>query len=168
MTESHGGEAVRSSIDVHNHLLADDIPHEVSQLSGPLRDLSAAPAVLGLEGVTVGKPTVLTNGDDGVVLVLAPAEEDVDVAQVAELLGRQELHPIEPDEAPGLTGYLLPFVPPVALECPVTVVLDEQLAHQDVVYTAAGEPGVILKVRGVDLVKITSAVVSSVTGTAER
>jgi len=167
MTESHGGEAVRSSIDVHNHLLADDIPHEVSQLSGPLRDLSAAPGVLGLEGVTVGKPTVLTNGD-GVVLVLAPAEEDVDVAQVAELLGRQELHPIEPDEAPGLTGYLLPFVPPVALECPVTVVLDEQLAHQDVVYTAAGEPGVILKVRGVDLVKVTSAVVSPVTGTTER
>src|SRR6266511_1940274 len=82
-----GGETTkqRYGIEVHNHLLADDIPHEVSQLSGPLRDLSAAPAVLGLEGVTVDKPTVLTNGDDGVVLVLAPAEEDVDVAQVAEL-----------------------------------------------------------------------------------
>jgi Cys-tRNA(Pro)/Cys-tRNA(Cys) deacylase len=158
---------VRSSIDVHNHLLADDIPHELSQLSGALRDLSAAPAVLGLDAVTVAKPTVLADGDD-VVLVLAPAEQNVDVALVSELLGRAALHPIEPDEAPGLTGYLLPFVPPVALECPATVVLDEQLAHQDVVYTAAGEPGVILKVRGVDLVKVTSAVVSSVTRTAER
>jgi prolyl-tRNA editing enzyme YbaK/EbsC (Cys-tRNA(Pro) deacylase) len=153
---------VRSSIDVHNHLLADDIPHEVSQLSGPLRDLSAAPAVLGLDAVTVARPTVLADRD-GVVLILAPAELEVDVAQVAELLGRGELHPIEPDEAPALTGYLLPFVPPVALESPTTVVLDEQVAHQDVVYTAAGEPGVILKVRGVDLVKVTSAVVSSVT-----
>ena len=153
---------MRSSIDVHNHLLADDIPHEVSQLSGPLRDLSAAPAVLGLDAVTVARPTVLADRD-GVVLILAPAELEVDVAQVAELLGRGELHPIEPDEAPGLTGYLLPFVPPVALESPTTVVLDEQVAHQDVVYTAAGEPGVILKVRGVDLVKVTSAVVSSVT-----
>ncbi len=153
---------MRSSIDVHNHLLADDIPHEVSQLSGPLRDLSAAPAVLGLDAVTVARPTVLADRD-GVVLILAPAELEVDVAQVAELLGRGELHPIEPDEAPGLTGYLLPFVPPVALESPTTVVLDEQVAHQDVVYTTAGEPGVILKVRGVDLVKVTSAVVSSVT-----
>jgi len=153
---------VRSSIDVHNHLLADDIPHEVSQLSGPLRDLSAAPAVLGLDAVTVARPTVLADRD-GVVLILAPAELEVDVAQVTELLGRGELHPIEPDEAPGLTGYLLPFVPPVALESPTTVVLDEQVAHQDVVYTTAGEPGVILKVRGVDLVKVTSAVVSSVT-----
>lgn len=153
---------MRSSIDVHNHLLADDIPHEVSQLSGPLRDLSAAPAVLGLDAVTVARPTVLADRD-GVVLILAPAELEVDIAQVAELLGRGELHPIEPDEAPGLTGYLLPFVPPVALESPTTVVLDEQVAHQDVVYTAAGEPGVILKVRGVDLVKVTSAVVSSVT-----
>jgi prolyl-tRNA editing enzyme YbaK/EbsC (Cys-tRNA(Pro) deacylase) len=158
MVERH----VRSSIDVHNHLLADDIPHEVSQLSGPLRDLSAAPAALGLDAVTVARPTVLADRD-GVVLILAPAELEVDVAQVAELLGRGELHPIEPDEAPGITGYLLPFVPPVALESPTTVVLDEQVAHQDVVYTTAGEPGVILKVRGVDLVKVTSAVVSSVT-----
>jgi prolyl-tRNA editing enzyme YbaK/EbsC (Cys-tRNA(Pro) deacylase) len=152
---------VRSSVDVHNHLLADDIPHELSQLSGPLRDLSAAPGVLGLDAVTVAKPTVLAD-EDGVVVILAPAELEVDVAQVAELLGRGELHPIEPDEAPGLTGYLLPFVPPVALEGPATVVVDEQLAHQDVIYTAAGEPGVILKVRAVDLVKVTSAVVSSV------
>lgn len=158
---------MRSSIDVHNHLLADDIPHELSQLSGPLRDLSAAPGVLGLDAVTVAKPTVLAD-EDGVVLILAPAELEVDVAQVAELLGRRELHPIEPDEAPSLTGYLLPFVPPVALEGPATVVLDEQIAHQDVVYTAAGEPRVILKVRAVDLVKVTSALVSSVTGTAGR
>jgi len=163
MVERH----VRSSIDVHNNLLADDIPHELSQLSGPLRDLSAAPAVLGLPAVAVARPTVLMD-PDGVVLILAPADLEVDAAQAAELLGRGRLRPIEPDQAPGLTGYLLPFVPPVALECPVTVVLDEQLARQDVVYTAAGEPGVILKVRGVDLVKVTSAVVSSVTGTTER
>jgi prolyl-tRNA editing enzyme YbaK/EbsC (Cys-tRNA(Pro) deacylase) len=163
MVERH----VRSSIDVHNQLLDDQIPHELPQLSGPLRDLSAAPAVLGLEADTVARPSVLTD-KDGVVLILAPAGLQVNVAQVAELLGREELRAVEPDQAPGLTGYLLPFVPPVALECPVTVVLDEQLAHQDVVYTAAGEPGVILKVRGVDLVKVTSAVVSSVTGRTER
>ena len=29
---------MRSSIDVHNHLLADDVVHELSQLPGPLRD----------------------------------------------------------------------------------------------------------------------------------
>ena len=158
---------MRSSIDVHNNLLADDIPHELSQLSGPLRDLSSAPAVLGLPAVTVARPTVL--GDpDGLVLVLAPADRDVDVAEVGELLGRRELRPIAPDRSPGLTGYLLAFVPPVAIECPTLVVLDEQLAHQDVIYTAAGEPGVILKIRAGDLVKVTSAAVSSVTGTTER
>lgn len=156
---------MRSSIDVHNHLLADEVPHELPQLPGPLRDLAAAPAVLGLPPVTVARPTVLIDRD-GVVLVLAPADMDVDVAQVAEILGREHLEPVAPDRAPGLTGYLLPFVPPVALECPTTVVLDEQLAHQDVVYAAAGEPGVILKVRGVDLVKVTNAVVSRVTSAA--
>ncbi len=162
MTDLAGEKPVRSSVDVHNSLLADEVPHEVSQLPGPLRDLSAAPAVLGLPASAVARPTVL--GDrSGVVLVLAPADLEVNATQVAELLGRKGLRPLAPDRAPGLTGYLLPFVPPVALECPAMVLLDEQLAREDVVYTAAGEPGVILKVRGVDLVKITGAMVSQVT-----
>ena len=152
---------MRSSIDVHNHLLADDVVHELSQLPGPLRDLSSAPGVLGLPPQAVGRPTLLAD-EDGCVVVLAPADAEVDTSSVAELLGR-ELDPVPPDRAPGLTGYLLPFVPPVALECPATLVVDERVAGQDVVYAAAGEPGVILKVRGADLVKATSAVVARIT-----
>jgi prolyl-tRNA editing enzyme YbaK/EbsC (Cys-tRNA(Pro) deacylase) len=53
-------------------------------------------------------------------------------------------------------------VPPVALECPTILFVDEQVAAQDVVYAAAGEPGVILKVRGADLVKATSAVIARI------
>ncbi len=154
---------MRSSVDVHNSLLADEVPHELSQLPGPLRDLAAAPAVLGLPASAVARPTVLADRA-GVVLILAPADIEVSALQVAELLGRRSLRPLAPDRAPGLTGYLLPFVPPVALECPATVVVDEQLTREDVVYAAAGEPGVILKVRGVDLAKVTGAVVSQVTG----
>lgn len=153
---------MRSSVDVHNSLLADEVLHELSQLPGPLRDLAAAPAVLGLPASAVARPTVLEDRA-GVVLILAPADLEVNVAQVAELLGRRGLRPVAADRVPGLTGYLLPFVPPVALECPATVVVDEQLTGEDVLYTAAGEPRVILKVRGVDLVKVTAAVVSQVT-----
>ncbi|HZD68771.1 MAG TPA: YbaK/EbsC family protein [Actinomycetes bacterium] len=153
---------MRSSVDVHNFLLADEVPHELSQLPGPLRDLAAAPAVLGLPSSAVARPTVLADRT-GVVLILAPADLEVDTTQIAELLGRRSLRPLAPDRAPGLTGYLLPFIPPVALECPTTVVVDEQLTREDVVYTAAGEPGVILKVRGVDLAKASGAVVSQVT-----
>ena len=152
---------MRSSIDVHNHLLADDVVHELSQLPGPLRDLSTAPGVLGLPARAVGRPTLLAD-DDGCVVVLAPADAEVDTASVAELLGRLDLDPVPPDRAPGLTGYLLAFVPPVALECRSTLVVDEQVADQDVVYAAAGEPGVILKVRGADLIKATSAVVARI------
>lgn len=152
---------MRSSIDVHNHLLADDVVHELSQLPGPLRDLSSAPGVLGLPPQAVGRPTLLAD-DDGCVVVLAPADAEVDTSSVAELLGRRDLNPVPPDRAPGLTGYLLPFVPPVALECESTLVVDEQVADQDVVYAAAGEPGVILKVRGADLIKATSAVVARI------
>ena len=157
---------MRSSIDVHNHLLADDVVHELSQLPGPLRDLSTAPGVLGLPACAVGRPTLLAD-DDGCVVVLAPADAEVDMASVAELLGRLDLDPVPPDRAPGLTGYLLPFVPPVALECQSTLVVDEQVADQDVVYAAAGEPGVILKVRAADLIKATSAVVARIARQAD-
>jgi prolyl-tRNA editing enzyme YbaK/EbsC (Cys-tRNA(Pro) deacylase) len=154
---------VRSSIDVRNHLLAADVPHELSSLPGPLRDLAAAPDLLGLPAAAVGRPTVLAD-DAGAVVVLARADLDVDLDEVTELLGRDKLTPVPPASSPGLTGYLLPFVPPVALECPGVVLLDEELAAQDVVYTASGEPGVILKVRGCDLIKATSAVVSRISG----
>jgi prolyl-tRNA editing enzyme YbaK/EbsC (Cys-tRNA(Pro) deacylase) len=105
--------------------------------------------------------------DSGCVVVLAPADAEVDTASVAELLGRPGLDPVPPDRAPGLTGYLLPFVPPVALECQSTLVVDEQVADQDVVYAAAGEPGVILKVRAADLIKATSAVVARIARQAD-
>ncbi len=75
----------------------------------------------------VGRPTLLAD-DAGCVVVLAPADAEVDTASVAELLGRLDLDPVPPDRAPGLTGYLLAFVPPVALECPATLVVDERVA----------------------------------------
>ena len=153
---------MRSSIDVHNHLLDEDVPHEISQLPGPLRDLTTAPGVLGLPAEAVGRPTVLTDRK-GCVVVLAPAHQEVDVRSVAELLDRKQLAPLAADRAPGLTGYLLGVTPPVGLACSAVVVLDECIAAQDVVYTGAGETGLILKVRGRDLVKATSAVVARVT-----
>ncbi len=153
---------MRSSIDVHNRLLADDVPHELSGLPGPLPDLAAAPGVLGLSAESVGQPTVLAD-EQGAVVVLAPASVEVDTTAVAGLVGRPQLAPVHPHRAPSLTGYLLPFVPPVALECPAVLVIDELVAGQDVIYTAAGEPALILKVRGGDLVKATNAVVASVT-----
>jgi prolyl-tRNA editing enzyme YbaK/EbsC (Cys-tRNA(Pro) deacylase) len=149
---------VRSSVDVHNFLLDSDVPHELSSLPGPLRDLADAPEVLGLPAVAVARSVVLAD-DNGVVVVLAPARAEIDQATVAALTGRPDLEPIEPEQAPARTGYLLAVVPPVAHEGPADVVIDQLVAEQDVVYTAAGEAGVILKVRGHDLVKATNALV---------
>lgn len=154
---------MRSSIDVANYLLAEDIPHELVPLPGRLRDLAAAPEVLGLPVEAVGRPTVLADGE-GVTIVLAPAGAAVHTTGVRELLGRQALTCVAADEVPALTGYLDGWVPPVACEAPATVVVDERVAAQDVIYTAAGEVGMILKVRGPDLVKATSAVVAQVSG----
>jgi prolyl-tRNA editing enzyme YbaK/EbsC (Cys-tRNA(Pro) deacylase) len=149
---------LRSSVDVHNYLLDHEVPHELVPLQGPLRDLEDAPGVLGLEAAEVGRPTVLVD-ELGVVVVLAPADIVVDLGVVTGLLRRPGLAPLGAERSPGLTGYLLAAVPPVALDQPAEVVVDTRLAAQAVVYTAAGEAGVILKIPGEELVKATNAVV---------
>jgi prolyl-tRNA editing enzyme YbaK/EbsC (Cys-tRNA(Pro) deacylase) len=149
---------LRSSVDVHNYLLDHEVPHELVPLQGPLRDLEDAPGVLGLEAAEVGRPTVLVD-ELGVVVVLAPADIVVDLGVVTGLLRRPGLAPLGAERSPGLTGYLLAAVPPVALDQPTEVVVDTRLAAQAVVYTAAGEAGVILKIPGEELVKATNAVV---------
>jgi prolyl-tRNA editing enzyme YbaK/EbsC (Cys-tRNA(Pro) deacylase) len=153
---------LRSSVDVHNYLLDHEVPHELVPLPGSLRDLEDAPGVLGLDAAEVGRPTVLVD-DVGVVVVLAPADVTVDLGVLTGLLRRPGLNAISADQAPALTGYLLAVVPPVALDQAVEVVVDSRLAAQAVVYTAAGEPGVILKIPGDELVKATNAVVFPVT-----
>jgi prolyl-tRNA editing enzyme YbaK/EbsC (Cys-tRNA(Pro) deacylase) len=153
---------LRSSVDVHNFLLDGDVPHELSALPGPLRDLADAPEVLGLPPAAVARPLVLAD-DEGPVVVLAPAQAELDRPGIGALLRRPSLEPIAADQSPDLTGYLLPFVPPVGLACDADVLIDEQVAEQDVVYTAAGEAGKLLKVRGCDLVKATNALVFRVT-----
>jgi prolyl-tRNA editing enzyme YbaK/EbsC (Cys-tRNA(Pro) deacylase) len=149
---------LRSSVDVHNYLLDHEVPHELVPLQGPLRDLEDAPGVLGLEAAEVGRPTVLAD-ELGVVVVLAPADIVVDLGVVTGLLRRPGLAPLGVERSPGLTGYLLAAVPPVALDQPAEVIVDTRLAAQAVVYTAAGEAGVILKIPGEELVKATNAVV---------
>jgi hypothetical protein len=81
------GEGVRSSVDVHNFLLDSDVPHEISSLPGPLRDLADAPEVLGLPSVAVARSVVLAD-EQGVVVVVVPARSDLDQAAVASLPGR--------------------------------------------------------------------------------
>jgi prolyl-tRNA editing enzyme YbaK/EbsC (Cys-tRNA(Pro) deacylase) len=153
---------LRSSVDVHNFLLDGDVPHELSALPGPLRDLADAPEVLGLPPAAVARPLVLADAE-GPVLVLAPAHAEFDRPGIGALLRRPTLEPIAADQSPDLTGYLLPFVPPVGLACDADILIDDQVAEQDVVYTAAGEPDKVLKVRGCDLVKATNALVFRVT-----
>jgi prolyl-tRNA editing enzyme YbaK/EbsC (Cys-tRNA(Pro) deacylase) len=153
---------LRSSVDVHTYLLDHEVPHELVPLHGTLRDLGDAPGVLGLPADAVGRPTVLAD-EVGIVVVLAPADVTVDVGVATGLLRRPGLTHVTAEQAPALTGYLLPLVPPVALDGPAEVLVDARLAAQPVVYTAAGEPGVILKIPGDQLVKATNAVVFPVT-----
>jgi Cys-tRNA(Pro)/Cys-tRNA(Cys) deacylase len=149
---------VRSSVDVHNFLLDNDVPHELSTLPGPLRDLADAPEALGLPAVAVARSAVFAD-DDGVVVALVPARAQADRSAVAGLVRRPGIRSVDADQAPGLTGYQLTVVPPVALEGRTEVVIDDDVAGQDVIYVPAGEAGVILKIRAGDLVKATNALV---------
>ena len=79
---------------------------------------------------------------------------DLPVEQVGRVLV------YEAARASELSDYIPEAIPPVALPDGFRVVIDAALASQEIVYFAAGDPAVVLKLRGEDLGRATDAVVA--------
>lgn len=152
---------VRSSVDVHNFLLEQDIPHEVVPTRGRFRSPRRMAAVLGLPRDQVGRVVLFESGDALVAAVL-PAYRDADRRRVAEAAGVADPRPVPPNRVADLTQFLNEALPPVALPEGTRVVVDPALAAQEVIYFPGGETSSMLKIRGADLVRATDASVTAV------
>ena len=153
---------MRTSVDVHNFLLERDVPHELVPIRGRFRSPDRVAAVLGLPPEQVGKVIVYA-GNKGPVVVLAPADRDVDLRRVAVAVPTPTLTELTPDEVADATDYLAESVPPVGLPDAVLVVMDRRLSEADILYFAGGETSTLLKIRPDDLVRAADAKVAKVT-----
>src|SRR4051812_31524100 len=152
---------MRTSVDVHNHLVERDVRHEMLPVRGRLRSAERIAAVLGLPPEVVGKVVVFET-DRGPVAALVPSSCEPDPERVRAAVRAHEISAAAADRTSQLSEYLSEAVPPVGLPTGFRVVVDRALAEQEVLYFAGGEATAILKVRGDDLVKASGAKVARI------
>jgi prolyl-tRNA editing enzyme YbaK/EbsC (Cys-tRNA(Pro) deacylase) len=152
---------MRTSVDVHNHLVERDVRHEMLPVSGRLRSAERIAAVLDLPVGQVGKVLVFET-NRGPVAAIVASDRVVDPELVRKATRATEIRRTTPSRASQLTEYLAEAVPPVGLPGDVTVVMDRELADQQVLYFAGGEATAILKVRARDLAAAAGAKVASI------
>jgi len=158
---------VRSSVDVHNFLIEQDVPHEVFLARGRLRSSERLAAVLDLPREEVGKVRVF-EGPGGPVAAVVPSGTEPDGELLQRAVAGGSLQRASEARASELTEYLPESIPPAGLPSGFNVVVERSLARNAVLYFPAGEPRAVLKIRGTDLVAVTEATVASIVRTDRR
>ncbi|MFN2589557.1 MAG: aminoacyl-tRNA deacylase [Actinomycetota bacterium] len=156
---------MRSSVDVHNFLLERDVQHELFATRGRLRSPERMAGVLDLPPSDVGKVVIL-DGPGGPVAAVLPSDRSVEPAKVASAVGRSSLEVVPDARASRITQYLAETIPPAGLPGTVPVVVDRSMNRDVVLYFPGGDARVVLKIRGKDLVRATSACVAAISSRA--
>jgi prolyl-tRNA editing enzyme YbaK/EbsC (Cys-tRNA(Pro) deacylase) len=152
---------MRTSVDVHNHLVERDIAHELFNVRGRFRSARRLASVLDLPPDQVGRVVVFeTEGDP--VAALVSSERDPDPKRLARAAEVEQIRKATMARSSQLSEYLAEATPPVGLPERITVVIDRELANQPVLYFPGGEATAVLKVRGKDLVRATGARVARI------
>lgn len=138
-----GGVAVR------RHLLERDIPHEFFS-SPALRHAAELPAALGVSpSECVG--VHVFEGAAGTIIALLPLSSEPDPLLVAEAAGEPDVRRASAATISHATGFPAEWAAPVAPASCARVLVDKTLVDRDVLYAPGGQPGLVLKIRGGDL-----------------
>lgn len=156
---------MKGPLDINRELLAVGVPHEIVRLPRPITSAEELPDVLGLpSGSCV---SVHMYEADGTLYALAlPASAPVRSRVLARALGVSAVRPADVDHVNAVTDYCAPLVAPVCLPECVRLVVDASLGLTDVLYTATGESGTVLKIRSHDLLVHSGALVAALTAPA--
>jgi prolyl-tRNA editing enzyme YbaK/EbsC (Cys-tRNA(Pro) deacylase) len=151
---------MRTSVDVHNALVERDIAHELVPVRGRFRRPDRIASVLGLDPSEVGWVT-LFEGDGRVVAALTSVAHRPEPTRVAGAAGLDRCREVRAARVSDLTGFLREALPPVGLPPEIDVLVDDPLSAAEVLYFPGGEPSLVLKIRGGDLLKATDAAVAT-------
>jgi prolyl-tRNA editing enzyme YbaK/EbsC (Cys-tRNA(Pro) deacylase) len=147
---------MRSSVDVHNHLVEREVQHELFTVAGRLRTPERLAAVLELPPEQVGRVAVFET-DKGPVAALVSSDRTPDPERIRKAMRAKEIAAATPRKASQLTDFISEAIPPVGLPKGFRVLMDRPLAEQEVVYFYGGDPAAVLKLRGEDLARSAEA-----------
>lgn len=152
---------MRTSVDVCNHLQSRGVKHELVTLSGPVKNAVSMAEILGLKQNAVVK-TLLFMADGKPVMAMVPGDRKADKVKLKQRLKADKVTFASETEIRELAEYQVTALPPVGLKAPVITIVDKRIKTGDVVYTAGGSPNVVLKIRVVDLLEVTEAIVADI------
>lgn len=89
------------------------------------------------------------------LLVMTSGRHRVNVALLAQRLGRTEIRRAEPEEVRAATGQAIGGVAPLGHPVPVETVVDPALADYPLLWAAGGTPNTIFPLDYTELVRIT-------------
>lgn len=168
---------MKGALDVHQALLAADVPHEVVRLDSRVSSADELPRALDLEQGCLAvrcyrasrrAPASRASDDplsagDAFAAVLVPAGSTPDPEALLTALSAVSVRPALPEEVNAATEFAAGLVSPVALPAGVELLVDAAVGATDVVYTAVGEGGLALGIRTRDLLLATGARVATLT-----
>ncbi len=144
------------------------IPYETIPYPEHMRDAEEIAAVLGIPAGQVFKTlVVLPPGTSGraakPLLLMIPADRQLDLKKVAQLVGAKKVQMASHKEAEALTGLQVGGISALALlNKGFGVYLDATAAAFEHILVSAGQRGLDVKLKVADLVKVTGAKVADV------
>lgn len=158
---------MKSALDVHRALLADEVPHEMVRLRTPALTGDDLPRSLGVaqQSCAVVRCYRVTrrDGTTHIGAVLLRSGDTPDPASLLDAFQAVSIRPATGAEVNAATDYASSLVSPICLPPSVPLLADAALGPAEVLYTPTGESGVALGIHTRDLLVACSARVTNLT-----
>ncbi len=150
-----GVQRVAQALQIAGH------PHAPVMLDAAARTAQEAADGLGVQLGQIAKSVVFRRKEDEVaVLVVTSGDQRVDEKKVSALVGK--IGRADADFVKARTGFTIGGVSPVAHLTPPVTLLDQALWRFDEIWTAAGHPHGVFRLKPDDLKHLTGAPLADV------
>lgn len=117
----------------------------------------------GLDAAQIFK-TLVTQGDKtGIIIAVVSGDKHLDFKKLAKLTGNKKTSMLPLKELTAVTGYIRGGCSPLGMKKDFPVVLDATANEFSEIYVNAGKRGVLMLLKGADLVKVCRAEVGDIT-----
>lgn len=137
------------------------ISYELTEYEVDESDLSAITLSkkIGQNIEQIFKTLILRGDKTGVFVAVIPGNAEVDLKKASKISGNKNCMMVQQKELLPLTGYIRGGCSPLGMKKPYPIYFHETCQLFDFIFVSAGQRGLQLKIKPVDLVKVTGAIV---------
>jgi Cys-tRNA(Pro) deacylase len=144
-------------------LLEHNLDAEILSPGKPMPTVPLAAAAIGVREELILKSLLFVAADEAAVLVVANGPHRIDRQRLASCTGLRKPRLADAETVVRLTGYPAGGVAPVGHASPLRVLVDERAAALEVAYGGGGAEHLLLRIRPLDIVRLTGAEIADVT-----